>query len=205
MITTTINSLLTNRPSVTIDPKADAYDWGLVNDHKDIDRMLTAAKRFSTGILLDESPRWLTLLGRSGSGKTHLAKKILEFWRARGRWKHVNGIIGNLTTIGDSRFVSWLKYLNRLRDGQRGEIISISETPFVVIDDIGTESGSDFANEKLYDLLDSRCRKWTVITSNLGMEHLQKIDTRITSRMIRGESVVVETQVEDWNLRRRKV
>lgn len=187
-----------------IDPKAESFDWGLVIDCPGVAKMVQEAKTLATGMLLDEEPRWLTLVGLSGTGKTHIAKKILEFWRARGRWKYVNGIIGNVTTIGDSRFISWLKYLNRARDGQHSEVYSISETDFVVIDDIGTESGSDFANEKLYELLDSRVGKWTVITSNLGMDHLAKIDTRITSRMIRGESVVVETALRDWNLRRKK-
>lgn len=202
---TAINNILTRHPQHMIDPKANSYDWGLVNDHPDVERMLQSAKQFATGILLNESPRWLTLLGKSSTGKTELSKRLLKYWRERLGWKQAPGKDGmTLDRLGDSRFISWDLHLGRLRNRQN-EIDSIAALPFCVIDDIGTDDGSPQAKAALYSLLNCRVGKWTVITANIGMLELGKIDARITSRMIRGESVVVETQVEDWNLRRRKV
>ena len=52
---------------------------------------------------------------------------------------------------------------------------------------------SDMIRASLYDLLNSRLGRWTVITSNVNLQGIaEDIDGRIASRMIRGGSVVVE-------------
>jgi DNA replication protein DnaC len=72
----------------------------------------------------------------------------------------------------------------------------------ICIDDIGSEYKTDFVDAKLYEMLCRRQGKWTIITANLSLEQLgDKTDPRISSRLIRHGSVVVEVDVADFNLR----
>jgi hypothetical protein len=55
---------------------------------------------------------------------------------------------------------------------------------------------------KLYDVLESRLGKWTVLTANVSLSQIgELLDPRIASRMIRNNSVVVDVNLPDWNLR----
>ena len=58
--------------------------------------------------------------------------------------------------------------------------------------------------KKLYNLLNAREGKFTVITANLTLEDFnQQMDARIASRLIRNGSVVVDVIAEDFNMRER--
>ena len=168
-------------------------------------RMREAATTFCAAMKLGKEPRWLSLLGTSGAGKTHLAKRISAFFRQymdgelipgqdleRTRWRMRGG------------FVSWRKLCDEMRDGSYGRFRNICEDYFVVIDDIGAGHETTFVTSKLDELFDARQRKWTVVTANMGLAQIkEKMDARIASRMIRDRSVVVDVEVPDYNLRKR--
>lgn len=78
--------------------------------------------------------------------------------------------------------------------------------PLLVLDDVGAERDSTgFVSDKLSMLLGMRVGKWTVITSNLDLAGLSKIDDRIASRIVRepGNSFI-EMTTEDYGLRRQR-
>lgn len=181
-----------------------AFNWKFktCNDSQ-LEGLLHEAKRFASAMQLNEDAHWLSILGPSGSGKTHISKRLVSFWRDRAGWRTTQGGAGNFKTLGPSRFVSWRKLVDRIRGGGYDEIDGIGETDFVVIDDIGAEHDpSGFAKSILDRIADARLNKWTVWTSNLLLNDINKrIDTRISSRMIRGESVIVELNTKDFNLR----
>ena len=77
----------------------------------------------------------------------------------------------------------------------------LCDEPLLYLDDIGSEYQTQFIAAKCYELLSVRVPKWTVLTANLSLQQLGDIDARIASRMIRGESVVVDVNVTDFNLR----
>jgi DNA replication protein DnaC len=119
---------------------------------------------------------WLILTGGYGSGKTHLGAAIANYRLERG-----DGVL----------FVFVPDLLDHLRAAfapdsaisydQRFE--QVRETPLLILDDLGVESATPWAKEKLLQILNHRynARLPTVITTNRRLEDL---DPRLRSRMI---------------------
>ncbi len=128
--------------------------------------------------------RWLSLLGASGCGKTHLARKVVEVLKAEGRGERF------------VQFWSWRGAMQHvLADG--AVMRWLIDRPVLVLDDIGTgftESTKARALNAslLYELLEGRLGKWTFLTSNLAPAHIEEqLDARIASRLYRGFNEIV--------------
>ena len=130
-----------------------------------------AATRFA------EAPRgWLLLSGGYGVGKTHLAAAI-----------------GNevIRTGGEALFILAPDLLDHLRSTYAptsaetyDELFDrLKNTPLLILDDLGAESATAWAQEKLFQLFNHRYlrRLPTVITSN---RPLSSLDARIRSRLM---------------------
>lgn len=130
-------------------------------------------------------PRWLSLCGESGTGKSHLAKGVLKQARKMGK---------------EVIFAPWVDMLNQMRSGDWEMLEFARDVDVLVIDDIATEHQTSFGLAELYNLIESRIGHWTVITCNLYFEQIgDKIDHRIASRMMRAGNVVFEfRETSDW-------
>jgi DNA replication protein DnaC len=125
-----------------------------------------------------EAPQgmWLMLVGEYGTGKTHLAAAIGNYWES-------------LTY--DVLFVTvpdLLDYLRRAFDPAAslgfGKLFTlVRNTPYLILDDLGTENATAWAREKLFQIMDYRyiAQLPTVITSGKNMEQL---DRRIHTRLL---------------------
>jgi DNA replication protein DnaC len=124
-----------------------------------------------------EEPRgWLLLHGGYGCGKTHLAAAIANDCLARG-----------LLAI----FVNTPDLLDHLRstfsptsEVQYDELFEqVRTASLLILDDLGAESPTAWAQEKLYQILNYRYNEHlpTVVTSNLD---LVRIEPRIRSRLV---------------------
>lgn len=102
-------------------------------------------------------------------------------------------------------FMNWGNAINnRMLKGDYEFLEDMRHYTFFAIDDIASEyeRHRELSASKLYNVLESRLGKWTVITANLPLDAIgEKLDTRIASRMIRDNSVVVDVDVVDYNLR----
>jgi DNA replication protein DnaC len=118
---------------------------------------------------------WLILLGAYGCGKTHLAAAIANHCLERGHpslFVVVPDLLDHLrSTYSPGSAVSY---------DERFE--SILEAPLLILDDLGTQQATPWAQEKLYQLFNYRynARLPTVITSN---RMLEEMDPRLRSRM----------------------
>ena len=118
---------------------------------------------------------WLVLLGRYGSGKTHLAAAIAHDRRRRG---------------DDVSFVLVPELLDYLRSTFNTEKSSyevlnqVKRVGLLVLDDFSEPVESDWTREKLYEILNFRylTKLPTVITSSKDIDDLER-DVRIWSRM----------------------
>ena len=170
-----------------------------------LEQMAQRTEEFCRDMFVNHNPRWLSFLGKAGTGKTHLAKRINRYFQ-----KHLEGQLAPGQKLEKTRnrmrggFVPWRKLANDLRSGCTDILQDLEEDWFVALDDIGSEyrSKSDYLASKLDQLLDGRLRKWTVITANLSLEEIgQFMDVRIASRILRGGSEVIDVNVKDYNLR----
>lgn len=128
-----------------------------------------------------EDPRgWLVILGAHGCGKTHLAAAI-------GNYRvSVGGQPALMVSV-----ISLLDYLRetfspdaRISYGRRFE--EVKKAPLLIMDGLGTENPTDWAKEKLFQLLDFRyaTRLPTVITSANTLEELEAADERVLNRLL---------------------
>ena len=124
-----------------------------------------------------ESPEgWLMLSGASGCGKTHIAAAIVNRIIERGQ---------------PALFVVVPDLLDHLRAGyQPGAEIAyddlferIRNAPVLVLDDLGTQAPTPWAQEKLFQLINHRFNAQlpTVVTTNLAPEQFDdRLRTRLT-------------------------
>jgi DNA replication protein DnaC len=118
---------------------------------------------------------WLLLMGRYGSGKTHLAAAIAQHRQNQGdtlMFVTTPDLMDYLkSTFEPSSQVTFDKLFNRVRS-----------VPLLILDGLDTSQGSAWAKDKLFQLLDYRyiTRQPTVITT---AQKLEMIDERLQTRL----------------------
>lgn len=174
-------------------------------DDPELAGMFAAAGRFALDLYLwpmAAQPRWLSLLGPSETGKTHLARRLWDFWMEHCETRRVVDPGGGSEVVRRTgRLVRFGEVLDGVLGAQKppGWLQTLAEADFLVLDDIGTENLTAASKDVLYRLLDARAGsgllppRWTVLTSNFGLSGIaERYDARLASRMRRQGSVIVE-------------
>lgn len=150
---------------------------------------LGAARNFAS-----DPDGWLTLFGKTGVGKTHLAVAIGNECLRKGRQMFF-AIVPDL--------LDYLRSAYAPNSPTRYDTIfdEITNTPLLILDDLGRENSSPWAQEKLYQIIVHRhnSRLPTVITSMLDFtEQSGPIGSRI-----RDASLVqlIRIDAPDWRIR----
>lgn len=141
-------------------------------EYENLQRAVALAEAYA------ESPKgWLVLLGTFGCGKTHLAAAIANRQIALGRDTPMFVVVPDLldhlrAAFSPTSLVSYDKRFDEVRT-----------TPLLILDDLGTESATPWAREKLFQLLNYRyvAQLPTVITSS---DPIDKIEPRLRTRML---------------------
>lgn len=121
-----------------------------------------------------EHSGWLFLTGNYGTGKTHLAAAIANSALQEG----ISNIFQPVPDLLD-----WLRAsYGSTSESYESRFEQIRNTPLLILDDLGTQSSTPWAEEKLYQIMNYRYvhQLPTVITSNVSMHDL---DGRIASRL----------------------
>lgn len=137
---------------------------------KNLREAFETARRFA-----QDARGWLLLKGGYGSGKTHLAAGIANDRLARGApvlFVVVPDLLDHLrATFAPTSRATYDDRFEALRS-----------TPFLILDDLGAQSTTAWAQEKLFQLLNHRynAQLATVITMN---RELEEVEPRLRSRL----------------------
>ncbi|MEE8419141.1 MAG: ATP-binding protein [Dehalococcoidales bacterium] len=128
----------------------------------------------------DEPAGWLVLTGPSGSGKTHLAAAIANHCIENNRtpfYITTPDLLDHLrSTFNPKSETPYDEFFEQVRN-----------TPLLVLDDLGAQSSTPWAKEKLEQLLNHRFSSQlpTVIISILPLEDLEeRIRTRLNASSV---------------------
>ncbi len=119
---------------------------------------------------------WLVLMGNYATGKTHLAAAIANALNERGEQVL-------FVTVPDLLDYLRLAYDPNTRGGFDRRFNMVRSAHVLILDDLGTESATPWAKEKLFQLINHRylANLPTVITTSKAFDQL---DQRIQSRLI---------------------
>lgn len=132
---------------------------------------------------------WLVLGGPSGCGKTHLAAAIANRQIELGNevfFTVVPDLLDHLrATFAPTTDITYDELFESVRNA-----------PLLVLDDLGTQSASTWAQEKLFQILNHRFNAElpTIITTN---HRLAEMDERLRARL-EDKRVAVVIHVQEW-------
>ena len=118
-----------------------------------------------------EKNQGLLFYGGVGTGKTYAAACIANYLLSRRR------------SVVMTSFVKLLESMMNFKEDDSVLISRLNRAKLLIIDDLGAERSTDFALEKVYDIVDSRYRAKlpVILTTNLSMDELmQATDIRYT-------------------------
>lgn len=136
----------------------------------------------------------LLLYGSPGTGKTYLAACI------------ANALIDKGIRVIMTSFVKLLSVSNMHKEEDEETIRKITGAPLLVVDDLGAERDTDYALERVYNIIDSRYRakKPMILTTNLSIDEIKRTDSirhqRIYDRIVQ-YCYPVELTGASWRLR----
>lgn len=118
---------------------------------------------------------WLIFKGSYGCGKTHLAAAIANHQLAQAKpvlFVNVPDLLDHLRST----------YAPTAEAGYDERFEQVRSAPFLILDDLGTQYQTEWAEEKLYQIFNYRynVKLPTVITTNIDIEDM---DARIRSRL----------------------
>jgi DNA replication protein DnaC len=140
-------------------------------EQRSLNEALAEAQEFAR-----KPEKWLVFMGEHGCGKTHLAAAIGNFCLGNGRpvvFKEVPELLDHLrATYRPDSPVTYDQLFETVRSA-----------PLLILDDLGTESATPWAQEKLHQIFNYRyaARLPTVITTRKAIE---EIDPHLASRML---------------------
>ncbi len=150
-------------------------------DQESLQQAKQAAETFA-----EDPEGWLLFTGPSGSGKTHMAAAIAGTNLDRDQpvfYTFVPSLLDHLrSTFSPDSPIGYDELFEQLKTA-----------PLLILDDLGAESSTPWAEDKLYQIFVHRheARLPTVITTVLSTAEIEQSKPRIASRL-------VDSMVVDW-------
>lgn len=122
---------------------------------------------------MEEKNQGLLFYGGVGTGKTFAAACIANY------------LLDRRISVVMTSFIKLLDAMQTFQEDDSVMLSRLNRAKLLIIDDLGAERGTDFALEKVYDIIDSRDRakRPLILTTNLDIEEMKSITDRRYSRI----------------------
>lgn len=147
--------------------------WTFENDDGGNPKMTTAMKNYVAHFQKFKAEgKGLLLYGSVGTGKTYLAACI------------GNALIDAGYTVRMTNFTRITNDLFSI-DDKNEYIDSLNKCSLLILDDLGTERGTEYMQEQVFNIIDARYRSGLpfIVTTNLSAEELKKTGDIRTTRI----------------------
>lgn len=114
--------------------------------------------------LMIERNQGILFWGDVGTGKSYTAAMI------------ANELLNKMIPVVMTSFVKLIKEMGTFDNGDNEYIEKLNKAKLLIIDDLGTERCTDFALEKVYDVIDSRYRskRPIILTTNITISQMKE-------------------------------
>lgn len=178
-------------------PESDMQNWTFANDDGENTRIMRAMKNYVKNFdSFKASGKGLLLHGGVGTGKTYAAACI------------VNALIDKGRPCLMTNFSRVLNTLWGMDGNKQNYIDSLNRFDLLVLDDLGAERRSEYAQEQVFNVIDGRYRAKLplIVTTNLSIEEIKKPDSVGNSRIYdRVLEMCHPVEVTGYSRRRAKV
>lgn len=155
-------------------PDSDMQNWTFANDDMQNPRITQAMQKYCESFPeMRKQGQGLLLYGKVGTGKTYAAASVANALIDRGYSVLVTNFARIANTVGG------------MFEGKQEYYDSLNRFSLLVLDDLGAERKTEYMQEIVYNVIDSRYRAGLpmIITTNLTAEEL-KNPQDITNRRI---------------------
>lgn len=142
-------------------------NWTFANDDRKNPKVSDAMKNYADNFPeFKKDGRGILLYGSVGTGKTYLAACV------------ANALIDDDRRVYMTNFSRLINKLHGMFEGKQEYIDSLNRYELLIIDDLGIEGKTEYRQEIVYNVIDSRYRSGLpfIITTNLTAEQIKKPD-----------------------------
>lgn len=166
----------------------DNFDLSIYDENVKVTmkQNLEAARSFAESF--GKNPGTILMIGKTGSGKTHLSTSIAKYAIESGYEVLYDSAQNIVAAFEADRFKSGYG------QGYEPKGDKYLECDLLILDDLGTEFVNQFTISCIYNLINTRQNKGlsTVISTNLSPKELsQKYEDRICSRLLGAETRIL--------------
>lgn len=158
-----------------IDERLRRVDFSTYQVSNDNRKLIELARKYVDQFeTMKQKGQGILFYGDVGTGKSYTAAAI------------ANELLKRMVPVIMTSFIRLLEELRKFNDDAAELYIDrLNNADLLIVDDLGAERGTDFALEKVYDVIDSRYRsgKPLILTTNLDVAFMRQCDDIRYSRI----------------------